>query len=67
MEIIDSDYHETNTLLLDISKSKCYLNWYPKWTSIESINKTIEWYLNPTDDFTQEQIKEFLKTNYVNE
>ena len=66
-EIIDNDYHETNTLLLDISKSKRFLSWNPKWTSNESINKTMEWYLNPTDDFTQEQINEFLKTNYINE
>lgn len=63
VEIIDNDYYETNTLLLDISKSTRHLKWYPKWTSNEAINKTMEWYLNPTDDFTQKQINEFLKTN----
>jgi CDP-glucose 4,6-dehydratase len=63
IEIIDNVYHETNTLLLDISKTKQNLNWQPKWSSILAIQKTIEWYLNPTDECTQNQINNFFKIN----
>ena len=67
IEYIDNEYHETNTLLLDISKTKRNLNWQPKWSSAEAIQKTIEWYLNPTDDFTQDQINNFFKIMSDNE
>lgn len=36
--------HEAGLLMLDNSKAKKELNWHPKYNSIESVKRTIEWY-----------------------
>ncbi len=38
--------HEANLLNLDISKAINYLNWRPNYSSVEAIQKTIQWYKN---------------------
>lgn len=38
--------HEASILKLDISKSLAELEWSPKWSVNQSIEKTIEWYKN---------------------
>ncbi len=56
---------ETKTLRLDNSKSKKYLNWKPKWSLIETIDKIIEWNnlinLKNTLNVCKDQIFEYLK------
>jgi CDP-glucose 4,6-dehydratase len=39
-----NQFHETNSLRLDSSNARIYLNWYPKLTIQESIQWAIEWY-----------------------
>ncbi len=46
--------HEANLLKLNIEKAKTKLDWKPKWTNQQSIQKTIEWY------------KEFYSTGKLN-
>lgn len=41
-----NDVHEANLLNLDISKAKFNLQWKPKWSIDEAIEKTVEWYKN---------------------
>jgi CDP-glucose 4,6-dehydratase len=36
--------HEAGTLKLDISRAKNELNWKPKWSEAESIQRTVRWY-----------------------
>lgn len=58
--------HEAKLLQLDISKAKTLLGWQPKWNSSQSIEKTIEWYMqyrNGTKEVTYGQIQEYL-SNY---
>ena len=38
------DYHEANLLMLDCSKAKKLLKWYPVWNIHTTIDKTISWY-----------------------
>ncbi len=41
--------HEAQNLMLDITAAKQDLHWTPKFTAIESITHTIEWYKDPQD------------------
>jgi CDP-glucose 4,6-dehydratase len=36
--------HEAQYLRLDISKSRQYLNWIPRWSLAESLSATVAWY-----------------------
>jgi CDP-glucose 4,6-dehydratase len=38
--------HEAQNLMLDISKAKTALHWQPKYNALQSIGKTIEWYMD---------------------
>lgn len=56
--------HEANLLQLDITKAKEVLNWHPKYTANEAVQRTVEWYKRFYDgeemyDFTLSQIKEY--------
>lgn len=43
-EIAQGDYsHEANYLKLDCSKAKTYLEWKPKWSLENALDKVIEW------------------------
>jgi CDP-glucose 4,6-dehydratase len=62
---LDSNHttmHEANSLSLDISKAKHELNWYPKWDTDTTLEKTVEWYKNykntPVYDLCIKQINE---------
>ena len=35
---------ESNFLMLDITNAKNRLGWTPRWNTIKTINKTIDWY-----------------------
>lgn len=39
-----ADVHEAKLLSLDISKAKHQLNWSPKWSINETVEKTVQWY-----------------------
>lgn len=59
--------HESESLMLDISKSKRLLQWEPKWGLDLALNKTIEWHLawingECMKQFTQQQIDEYNKS-----
>jgi CDP-glucose 4,6-dehydratase len=41
-----SELHEANLLMLDISRAKNELSWYPKYNIRKTIEETIEWYKN---------------------
>lgn len=55
--------HEANLLMLDISKSKKFLNWKPKWNCNYAVKKIVEWnkfYLQKkASEITLKQIKEY--------
>jgi CDP-glucose 4,6-dehydratase len=58
-----NNVHEAGLLKLDISKAINELNWRPKWTAKQAIEKTLAWYLNDTKtafSYTQQQILEYL-------
>jgi len=64
--IIESSHlHEAKLLSLNISQSTSELNWKPVLSSIESLNLTIEWYLNHKTekiiDLTISQILDYAK------
>ena len=40
----DSAPHETNSLNLDISKARSYLDWRPVWGIEKAVEKTVAWY-----------------------
>ncbi|MFI5203026.1 MAG: CDP-glucose 4,6-dehydratase [Flavobacteriales bacterium] len=57
-----SEFHETALLTLDITKACRELNWLPRNNSQQSIDKTIEWYKQPSDklkEVTFSEIKNF--------
>ena len=59
-------YHEEHNLSLDISKAKKTLDWSPKWSLSNAIDKTVEWHKAQMSgknmlDISVNQIKEFLK------
>ena len=58
--------HESHSLKLDCSKARQYLNWAPKWSLEQAIEKITEWqhgFQNQVDmkKLSQEQIKIYLK------
>lgn len=58
------DFHETNVLSLNCSKSKSQLNWNPKLNLIDSIKWTVDWFkefYNKSDmrEITEKQINDF--------
>lgn len=58
--------HEAHSLKLDCSKARQYLNWAPKWSLEQAIEKITEWQhglQNQVDmkKLSQEQIKMYLK------
>jgi len=60
--------HEANFLKLDISKSKNFLQWEPRWSIDNSLDKVIEWHKEWIEGkdirkLCEEQIKSFLNTN----
>ena len=60
-------YNEKNFLALSTSKAKQELNWQPKFTIDESIEKTLSWYLRERNypdsmpEFSLSQLQDFLK------
>jgi len=65
-EIIeDTSKHEANLLKLDIEKAKNILNWRPKWSFIDGLKATLEWYgqfyggTEKIEDLTNKQIKAY--------
>jgi CDP-glucose 4,6-dehydratase len=62
----DNQPHEAGLLKLDISKAANKLNWFPKMNANETVNFTIDWYLNFTsnpssiNEYTTKQILTFL-------
>ncbi|MDD3716681.1 MAG: CDP-glucose 4,6-dehydratase [Candidatus Marinimicrobia bacterium] len=38
------ELHEAGILRLNIEKAQNTLNWYPRWSSAEAVEKTISWY-----------------------
>jgi len=58
--------HEANLLSLDIDKAKRELGWSPVWDFNNSVEKTVQWYLNVKQgadplEITRAQIAEFRK------
>ncbi len=56
--------HEAGILRLDIDKAKSVLNWLPKWTSEQTVEKTMSWYKEFEDgekaiELCRRQIKEY--------
>jgi CDP-glucose 4,6-dehydratase len=59
-------YHEAHNLSLDITKAKKILDWSPKWSLSNAIDKTVEWHKAQMSgknmlEMSVNQIKEFLK------
>lgn len=58
--------HETEVLLLDNSKAKRILNWYPIWDFETTIHRTIEWYKQYPQgnmrEFSEEQISCYIQS-----
>ncbi len=48
--------HEAQSLKLDISKAKTLLDWQPKWSVVEALKKTVDWY---HEYYTRDNIKLF--------
>lgn len=42
----DKNPHEANILILDCSKAKRELNWFPVWNIESTVNETFKWYQN---------------------
>jgi len=66
IEYVQSQYHETQILKLDINKAKTKLNWFPKWGFDKTIEMTASWYQeylsgNNIDKLTSSQITEYLQ------
>ena len=58
------DLHEANLLMLDITKAKEVLGWWPTYTAREAIEKTVAWYKRfyqgePMRGFTLQQIHDY--------
>lgn len=55
--------HEANMLMLDITKAKRQLGWYPRWSLNECVKATVEWYKNYREENVYElcfkQIEDF--------
>lgn len=54
--------HEAGLLQLNSSKAKQILNWQPKYSSTQAIEKAIDWYKNSKDnyrEFTLQQINSY--------
>jgi len=41
--------HEAHYLKLDISKARAELNWRPRWTLVQALEKTVAWYRSHSD------------------
>lgn len=59
------DLHEANLLMLDITKAKEVLNWWPTYTAYQAIEQTVVWYKQFYEGghdmraFTLQQIHEY--------
>jgi CDP-glucose 4,6-dehydratase len=65
-----SHMHESNYLKLDCSKAKTLLNWHPKWSINEALEKTIDWtkaYLEKKDmrEICFQQIENYFFSNKI--
>ncbi len=61
-----TNFHETSTLKLNISKVKNHLNWLPRWGFKKTIKETCDWYktyMSKGDikEITIKQINEYLE------
>ena len=61
-----SSLHEASYLKLDISKSRNYIGWNPRWSLEKALDSTIDWYKSYIEKGnlrlkTVSQIEEFLK------
>ncbi|MFA6617715.1 MAG: CDP-glucose 4,6-dehydratase [Candidatus Neomarinimicrobiota bacterium] len=61
-----SNLHEAGILRLDIDKAKSLLKWIPKWTSAETVEKTMSWYKDFCDgesalELCRKQIREYFE------
>lgn len=55
----NSEFHETELLILDSSRAKNKLRWEPKWKPEKAIIETMNWYSNPSYETTLKQIFQF--------
>jgi CDP-glucose 4,6-dehydratase len=55
-------YHETEVLHLNSTKIRDALGWMPLFTTAESIEKTLTWYLSSEDKWllTKNQVLEYI-------
>lgn len=61
-----SDFHESQILRLDSTKSRTFLNWIPSYDIKTTIEKTIIWYkefYEHNNIITEQQIEEYIKDN----
>jgi CDP-glucose 4,6-dehydratase len=56
--------HEANSLFLDCSKAKTYLEWKPVWNCDQALKTTVEWYKNYYEEQKISSIDDIIK--YVN-
>ena len=64
-ETQQSQFKETDILLLDSAKARAQLQWQPHWTLIQTIEKILEWYQGVADGedvmkLTQAQIHTYM-------
>ena len=65
--ISKNEPHESGLLKLNSSKASKFLDWYPRWDTVETLNRIIEWnnfyVTNPDNmlEYCKKEIKEFLK------
>lgn len=71
IQVPDHQFHEATYLKLDCSKAIYQLDWKPRWTLENTIQKIVEWnlrYVHNTEsvmDITLQQIKEFASKGAV--
>ncbi len=59
--------HEAGILKLDISKVLSQIDWKPRYTALQAVNATVDWYKHFSDEkstinaFTEMQIKDFIQ------
>lgn len=62
----NSQFHESEVLKLDISKSKYFLGWKPRWTIETALEKTVQWHNSwkakiDMANFSLGQIEDYIK------
>ncbi len=62
----DKNAHESQMLKLDVNKSKFQLDWQARWTTEQSIDKTLNWYSNylSSNDLKETTLNQII--NYQN-